>query len=266
MAETPPTADEPTELAATGEAVPAPPPPSLGAAAPAEMTFGGVLNDAFSLYRAFFSRFFLLALVVFLVLNLVSALAAVAFQHSGAGALLFLLVSVTVSIVGEAWLIGALVFAVQDVRDGRADDSIGGLLSKATPFLGRLLVAGILAGLGIAVGLVLFIAPGLYLLGIWAVFAPVIVLEGSGATEALGRSRALVAGRFWPVLGVVLVASIISGVANGVVSLVLSFLPLFLRYWLGGAVAAAVSVPFVALAVTLTYFALRDEKATAQPA
>ena len=34
-----------------------------------------------------------------------------------------------------------------------------------------------------------------------------------------------------------------------------------LRYWLGGAIASAVAIPFLVLAVTLMYFALRDEKA-----
>jgi len=227
------------------------------------MTMGGVLGEAFTLYQRFFTRFFLLALAVFLVLNLATALAAVAFRHSTGGGALVGAIALAVAIVGEVWLIGALVFAVQDVLDGRADQSISELLSKATPFLGRLLGAGILAGLGIAVGLILFVVPGVYLLTIWAVIAPVIVLEGTGITDAFGRSRALVRGRFWPVFGVVIVASILSALAQNIVALILSFLPLFLRYWLGGSVASAVAVPFLALAVTLTYFALRDEKAAA---
>jgi hypothetical protein len=213
------------------------------------------------LYKRFFGRFFMLALVVFLVLDLVTALAAVALRDSSGGGAFLSLVAIIVAIVGESLLLGALVFAVQDVLDGRADDSISGLLTKARPYIGRLIGAGILFGLGVAVGLVLLVIPGLYLLAIWAMFAPVIVLEGAGVTESFGRSRALVSGRFWPVFGVVIVASVISAVAQSLVSLALSFLPIFLRYWLGGAVASAVAVPFLVLAVTMTYFALRDEKA-----
>jgi len=228
-----------------------------------EMTMGAVLGDAFSLYKRFFGRFFMLALVVFLVLDLATAIAAVALRNSSGEGAFLSLIAIVVAIVGESLLLGALVFAVQDVLDGRADDSIGGLLTKARPYIGRLIGAGILFGLGVAVGLILLVIPGLYLLTIWAVFAPVIVLEGTGVTDSFGRSRALVAGRFWPVFGVVIVAAVISAVAQSLVSLVLSFLPTFLRYWLGGAIASAVAVPFLVLAVTLTYFALRDEKATA---
>jgi hypothetical protein len=274
MSDTPTTSGGPSEEPEPTGQSPDPPPlsadstsvmgtPETAGAPPsgARMTMGSVLEEAFSLYRRFFGRFFLLALVAFLVLNLATALAAVAYRHGTTGGALIAAVSAAVVVVGEFWLIGALVFAVQDVLDGRVDESMGDLLSKVTPYLARLLGAGILAGLGIAVGLFLFIIPGLYLLTIWAVIAPVIVLEGTGAMEAFGRSRALVRGRFWPVFGVVIVAFFFSFIAQTLVRLILSFLPLFLRYWLGGAVAAAVAVPFLALAVTLTYFALRDEKA-----
>jgi hypothetical protein len=232
---------------------------------PPEMTMGAVLNRAFALYKQFFGRFFLLALVVFLVLNLATALAAVTLRNNSGGGAFLSLVAIIVTIIGESLLLGALVFAVQDVLDGRADDSISGLLEKARPYIGRLIGAGILFGLGVAIGLILLVVPGLYLLTIWAVFAPVIVLEGTGITDSFGRSRALVSGRFWPVFGVVIVASVLSAVAQSFVSLVLSFLPTFLRYWLGGAIASAVAVPFLVLAVTLTYFALRDEKAASLP-
>ena len=259
MSDTPTSADEP-EAARPSSSEPAPATPTPEPVQP-QMTVGGVLGEAFSLYGRFFTRFFTLALVVFLVLNLITALAAAALLGGGSGAALFGAISIAVALVGTFWLQGALVFAVQDVRDGSADESLGDLLRKVTPYLGTLVGAGVLAGLGIAVGLVLFVIPGIYLLTIWAVLAPAIVLEGAGVMESFGRSRALVSGRFWPVLGVVVVAVIISGVAQNLIGLILSFLPVFLRYWLGGAVASAVAVPFMALAITLTYFALSDEKA-----
>ncbi|MCS7007107.1 MAG: hypothetical protein NZL88_06085, partial [Gaiellaceae bacterium] len=91
--------------------------------------------------------------------------------------------------------------------------------------------------------------------------APAIVLERAGVLEAFGRSRALVRGRFWTVLGIVVIAAILSILAQMLISALLAFLPPFLQSWLGGAIGGAVTVPFMALAITLTYFRLREEKA-----
>ncbi|MDW8338407.1 MAG: hypothetical protein RMM28_04630, partial [Thermoleophilia bacterium] len=155
----------------------------------------------------------------------------------------------------------ALVFAVEDVRDGRADSSVGELLGRVTPYLATLVAAGILAGVAVAIGFLLLVVPGIYLLTIWALIAPAIVLERAGVLEAFGRSRALVRGRFWTVLGIVVIAAILSILAQMLISALLAFLPPFLQSWLGGAIGGAVTVPFMALAITLTYFRLREEKA-----
>ena len=56
-------------------------------------------------------------------------------------------------------------------------------------------------GLGILVGFILLIVPGLFLLTIWAVVAPVTVLERPGIFAAFGRSRELVRGHGWTVFG-----------------------------------------------------------------
>lgn len=81
-----------------------------------------------------------------------------------------------------------MVELVRDVQDGRLDASVGDLMRSVLPVLGPLIAAGILAGIGIAVGFVLLIVPGLFLLTIWAV----IVIERRGISDAFGRSRQLV--------------------------------------------------------------------------
>jgi hypothetical protein len=45
------------------------------------------------------------------------------------------------------------------------------------------------------------------------------VLEGGGVVGALQRSRTLVRGRFWPVLGILLLTSIIVAVVAGIVGI-----------------------------------------------
>src|SRR5262249_47729501 len=150
------------------------------------------------------------------------------------------------------WLQGALVFAVDDVRDGRIDSSISELFERVRPYLGTLIGAGLLAGLGIAVGFVLLIVPGLILLTWWCLIAPVIVLEGKHVGESFGRSRELVRGHAWTVFGIIIIVVLASAIASGLIQAIFSFLGPFLRYWIGGAIANAIVDPFLAVALVLT--------------
>ena len=59
------------------------------------------------------------------------------------------LLAAIISLVATFWVQGALIKAVEDVRDGRADFAIGETFEKMRPFLASIIVAGILAGLGI---------------------------------------------------------------------------------------------------------------------
>lgn len=227
------------------------------------MSVGGILGESWKLYTRFFKRFFVLAVIVYLIVNLLNALVATAFGHGVGIAVLLALVSMAVSLVGTFWLQGALVFAVDDVRDGRIDNTVSQVFERVRPYLGTLILAGILAALGIAVGLVLLIVPGLILLTWWCLIVPVIVLEGKSFGESFGRSRDLVRGHGWTVFGVVVITAILTAIASGIIQSIFSFLGSFLRYWIGGAIASAVVGPFFAVALTLMYFALRGEDVAA---
>src|SRR5262245_16292984 len=223
------------------------------------MTIGVVLDEAWTLFTKFFLNFFLIALVVFGVINLLYALVVSAISDGNGGAVALLgLIGVATAVVGTTWLQGAFVYAVQDARDGTFDSSIGEIFSRVSPFIGRLLVAGILAGLGIALGLILLIVPGLFLLTIWAVIAPVIVVEDRRAFESFGRSRELVRGHGWTVFGIVVVVALLSGIASSLLQAAFSFLPLFLEILIGSTIASAVVAPFGAIALAVTYFRLRE--------
>ena len=121
------------------------------------MQIGDVLGEAWGLYKRFFWRFFLTAFIVYLVLDLFSALANAATGDSVLAGLFWGLIAAAG--IGFFWVQGALVEVVKDVRDGRADRTIGEIYQAVSPRLPALIVAGILAGLGIAVGLILLIVP-----------------------------------------------------------------------------------------------------------
>jgi hypothetical protein len=229
------------------------------------VTVGGVLSEAWGLYTRFFKRFFVIAAAVYLVLNLVDALVATAFDRNAGIAILIALVTVVISVVGTFWLQGALVYAVDDVRDGRIDSTVQQVFERVRPYLWTLVGAGLVAGIGIAIGLVLLIVPGLVLLTWWCLIVPVIVLEGRPFGESFGRSRELVRGHGWTVFGVVIVTAILSGIASGIIQSLFFFLGDFLRNWIGGAIASAIVGPFMAIALTLTYFKLRELRGASEP-
>jgi hypothetical protein len=222
------------------------------------VTFGGVLSEAWSLYTRFFARFVLLALVVFGAVNVVFSLVDLALDAGNDGqAVVIGVVGAAASVIGTFWLQGAMVFAVQDVRDGTFDASTRDVFSRVRPHLGTLIVAGVLAGIAIGIGMIALIVPGLFLLTIWSVIAPSIVVEGRGVTASFARSRQLVRGHGWPVFGVVIVTTLLTAVAAGLLRAVFSFLPRFLELLVGSTVASALVAPFGAIALTVTFFALR---------
>ncbi len=228
------------------------------------MSVGDVLNEALDLYQRFFWRFVATAAVVFVVLDLIAALGASA--SSDSGRVLWALIGVVLSIVGTFWVQGALTEAVNDVRDGRIDTTIGELYSRTRPRLPALIVAGILASIGIGIGLILFIAPGLYLLTRWALITPSIVLEGRSAGESFTRSSELTAGHRWKVLGVIVVSLLIYLIGGALVGGILrALLPDFLGAWLGSLIVHCLAVPFLALAWTIMYFRLAQPATTLEP-
>jgi hypothetical protein len=208
------------------------------------LSIGDVLGEAWTLYTKFLGRFFMTALIVYAVLDLLSALASVAAGDSVGAGIFWGLIAALVGIVGYFWVQTALVETVRDVRDGRADRTIGETFSTVQPRLPAAIAAGILAAIGIAIGFLLLIIPGLYLLTIWSMLIPVIVIEERSAGEAFTRSREVVRGNGWAVFGLILVTFLLVAVASIVIRLV--FAPLTTAYFRLTASAPATPEPEVA--------------------
>jgi hypothetical protein len=221
---------------------------------------GEVIGEAWALYKSHWRHLLPLAAVFYLVIAAATLVLTLLFGLVGA------LLAGVGSLVGYFWLAGALTEAVADIRDGRADLSLQDTFARVWPRVWTLLGAGLLAVLGIAVGLVLLIVPGLVLLTWWSVISPVIVLERSGAIESFGRSRELVRGRGWSVFAVVILTVLISFAIGIVVSISLVWLPEEASSFFGGLINGTLTAPFVALAWTLVYFRLKELKQEPEPA
>ena len=210
----------------------------------------GVLKEAWALYKRFFSHFILISFVIYLVIAVVTALLTLAAGGWG------VFIGWLLSLFGVFLLQAALVKAVQDVRDGRVDLDLQATLSAALPFVGTVAIAGILASIGIAIGFVLIIVPGLILLTFWSLIVPWIVLGGTGAIESFGRSWRTVRGYAWNVFGTYVLTFLILIVGEIVLGLILLALPPAWRNFLADVVAGTLVAPFVAAVVTLVYYRL----------
>ncbi len=98
--------------------------------------------------------------------------------------------------------------------------------------------------------------PGLFLITIWAVIVPVIVIERSGVLASFGRSRALVRGHGWHVFGTLVLVYIIMLVVNIVLGVIFSALPHVLGDGLSSVISGTLISPFLAIVVTLMYYRL----------
>jgi hypothetical protein len=107
--------------------------------------------------------------------------------------------------------------------------------------------------------MLLLIVPGVYLLTVWAVVAPVIVIERRKVTEALGRSRQLVRGSGWPVLGAVLVGFLIAIAATlGLSALASAIVDGEIVHLVFRVLAQTVAAPIAALIAAVLYFRLLE--------
>ncbi|MGH2904657.1 MAG: hypothetical protein ACRDK7_13900 [Solirubrobacteraceae bacterium] len=199
-----------------------------------------------------------------------------------------------VSVLALALFTGTVVKLAADAWEEKPAASTRELLADARAALGKLILVGLVAIVAIScfytvawllfialafsaiagvganamaiiviaiVGFVLLLAPGTYLLTVWSVTVPVVVLERPGGLRALTRSNALVRGHRWKVLGLI----VLFWIAFGIGGRVLDLASRAAGHDPGVAiqlVAWTLIAPIALLGVTALYFELRGATAT----
>src|SRR6185312_11581005 len=113
------------------------------------------------------------------------------------------LTSLVVTLVTSYILQGALTRASVDDLS-RKGVRIGAALGDGLRHFFPLFIVALLTGLGVFVGLVFFVLPGVFLMVRWVVAAPAAVIEREVPTHSIGRSAELTRGHRWAVFGLVL--------------------------------------------------------------
>ena len=209
---------------------------------------GDVIGRAFQIYREQIGVLLPAALLVFAIDAVVSWV-----FDEGVLAVVAAVVSLVLAVLYQ----GMVVQLVRDVQDGRRDHTVGELFSSVSPVLLVLIAVSILAGLGIAIGFVLLIVPGLILLTFWSVVAPVTVIERPGVFSAFSRSWELVRGYGWPVFGTIVLVFllvIVAAIAAGLIGLALGDVGRAILSW----IFDALTQPVAALTASVLYFTLLD--------
>ncbi|MDO8185372.1 hypothetical protein Q5424_06815 [Conexibacter sp. JD483] len=211
---------------------------------------GAVIDRAFRIYREHAAPLLIAAVLVFFV----TAIASYVFDS---GVSVFIALAITA--IAQLFFQGVVAKLVEDVRDGTLDSSLGGLFSSVTPVIGPLIGVALLGGVAIFFGFLLLIVPGLFLLTIWAVVAPAVVLENRGL-DAFSRSQQLVKGNGWQVFTVILIIWLLTFVVGFVAGIIGAVGGDVLRVLLSLVVTVAVA-PLGALAAAVLFFQLRDGNA-----
>ena len=119
------------------------------------MQIGDPIGEGLAIYRRFWRHLVAISFVVAVVVSLLAlALAA-------AGGTFAFLASLLVSIVGTFLITASLTEAVADVRDGRADLTLGETIGRVWPLLGTVVGLSLIAGIAIGVGFVILMLVGI---------------------------------------------------------------------------------------------------------
>jgi hypothetical protein len=186
---------------------------------------GGVLDDAIRLYRASFSRCWVLAAIA----GVINAAASTYYSVSlgslvtprtaqGAAAMLSRIQAmyhspalwINYGAIIFVWLvIRAAIIVRQHAAATGQQDSVGSALVLALRRLPSAFVTVIVWMLLVGVGFVLLFIPGIWLWGMFQLWFVALCVEGLPPVTPLGRSWRLVEGNWWRATTVVTVAYII---------------------------------------------------------
>ncbi len=185
-----------------------------------QLSLGGLLSQSLAVYLRNLIPFVLLGTVVFVPWIALRYFGA---QAEPADQVPINLLARLLQMLLVQLLTGALTYGVvQQLRGQRA--GVGALLSHGASSFFRVLGTGLLAGLVIGLGMLLLV-PGLIFMVRYYVVVPVAVMEGQAGTEAMGRSKSLVAGSGWAVFGAILVVGLIGTVLTFVALAVVAARP-----------------------------------------
>jgi len=242
-----------------------------------QFSIGRVIGDSFGVYARNFISFTALALLIGL-LDLLFALFVV--DQTGTAQMdptqtdpammqpdygMVALSAFITMIVGALTQAAIIYGTLQDLRGQKA--GIGDCIARGLSAIVPVIVGSILLALGVGVGMMLLIIPGVILALMWWVYVPTIVVEGKGIIEAFGRSRELTRGRRWHLLGLLVIVVVLTILVGVIVQFISGMILMSSADGSGWTLFSILQYAFMSLVtafnavlVAVGYYYLRAEK------
>jgi hypothetical protein len=164
-----------------------------------------------------------------------------------------------------ALLLGAVTVGI--IHETRASDGLHGPPpARLRECLGEITTVWLVGSFAVLGGTLLLLIPGIYLAIVWSVCVPVIVIERAGPLAALGRSRQLIRGNVWSVLGRLAVLALLETLVSAVLRGAFSWLPGTWPLALANGVVYILFIPAAAVLSTLLYYRLTAAEAAEEAA
>jgi hypothetical protein len=230
-----------------------------------------LLRDSFSVYLRHFGTFLALGALVVVPSQLIVGgigLEQLSSDYDASPGFGEMAVTAAVAYLVVAPLITAIcIHALRSVASGGSPGAREAIVKGFESFA-PIFFAVLLAAAGIALGLFLFILPGIYLFVRWYFVPQAVVLERARDAGALRASSRLVTGAWWRTFALVVVVNVLTVLAGFAIGTPFTALAEGTDrsvWWLAGQiVAATATAPFIALFSTLLYYDLRERKRAQQ--
>jgi Membrane domain of glycerophosphoryl diester phosphodiesterase len=209
----------------------------------------GVVGEVWRLFRARFWRTLIIVALLLAPLELLIAVLDPDFTSLAPGWWAWVGFTSAITLVAFPWVLAALVHDVANC-DGRATEAY----VRTWDRLPDLVISTVVTTVGILLGTIALVVPGLILLARWALVVPLIVLERAPWRLALSRSNELVRGRTRTVITIFVLLTLI-GLALVALPLAVGYLLLenVIGAWLATLAVDTVFIAFYAFAPFVLY-------------
>jgi hypothetical protein len=209
----------------------------------------GVVGEVWRLFRARFWRTLVIIALLLAPLELLIAVLDPELTSFGPGWWAWVGFTSVITLVAFPWMLGALVHDV-----AAHDDTATKAYARTLDRLPDLVVSAVVTTVGILLGTIALVVPGLILMARWALVVPLIVLEQAPWRLALSRSNELVRGRTRTVVAIFVLLTLL-GLALIAIPLAVGYLLLqnVVGAWLATLAVDTVFIAFYAFAPFVLY-------------